>query len=54
MSWQCLGWRIPTLEKMASEVRAWVTERNNRKTAVHWHFTTAGARIKLRHLDPKI
>jgi hypothetical protein len=52
MSRQCLGRRIPTIEKMASEVKAWVTERNNHKTTVHWQFTTADARIKLRHLYP--
>ena len=54
MSRQCLKRRIPTMEKMASEVQAWVTERNNHKTTVHWQFTTADARInKLRHLYPK-
>ena len=52
MSRQCLGRRIAGIEKMASEVQAWVTERNNHKTSVHWQFTTADARIKLRHLYP--
>jgi len=53
MSRQCLKRRIPTMEKMASEVQSWVTERNNLKTTVHWQFTTADARIKLMHLYPK-
>jgi len=53
MSRQCLGRRIPAMEKMASEVQSWVTERNNLKTTVHWQFTTADARIKLMHLYPK-
>jgi hypothetical protein len=52
MSRQCLGRRIATIEKMTREVQTWVTERNNRKTTVHWQFTTADARIKLRHLYP--
>jgi len=54
MSRQCLGRRIPTLDKMNSEVQAWATQRNNQKVTVHWHFTTADARIKLRHLYPRI
>jgi hypothetical protein len=52
MSRQCLGRRIATIEKMESEVQAWLTERNNRKTTVNWQFTTTDARIKLRHLYP--
>jgi hypothetical protein len=39
--------------KRRHEVWAWVTERNSHKTAVHWRFTTANARIKLRHLYPR-
>ena len=54
MSRQCLRRRIPSIEKMKTEVQTWVTERNNNKTTVHWHFTTADARIKLRHLYPKL
>ena len=53
MSRQCLKRRIATIEKMAGEVKAWVAERNNQRTTVHWQFTTADARIKLRHLYPK-
>jgi transposase len=54
MSRQCLRRRIASSEKMKSEVQSWVTQRNNGKTSVHWQFTTADARIKLRHLYPKI
>jgi hypothetical protein len=54
MSRQCLGRRIGTIQDMAREVQSWVTERNNHKTTVRWQFTTADARIKLRHLYPKI
>jgi hypothetical protein len=53
MSRQCLARRIPSIEKMASEVQAWVTQRNNRKSTVRWQFTTADARIKLQHLYPR-
>jgi hypothetical protein len=54
MSRQCLCRRIATIEKMAEEVQSWVAQRNKEKTTVHWHFTTADARIKLRHLYPHI
>jgi hypothetical protein len=53
MSRQCLGRRIPSLEEMKGEVQSWVAQRNTQKTTVHWQFTTADARIKLRHLYPK-
>jgi predicted AAA+ superfamily ATPase len=54
LSRQCLNRRIPALERMRAEARAWAAERNKRKAAVHWQFTTADARIKLRHLYPRI
>ena len=54
MSRQCLGQRIPSIEKMAAEVQAWVAQRNSEKATVRWQFTTADARIKLQHLYPTI
>jgi hypothetical protein len=54
MSRQCLNRRIGTIEEMGDEAHAWVAKRNNRKTTIHWQFTTANARIKLQHLYPKI
>jgi hypothetical protein len=41
---------------MTSRARAWAwaAARNARKDTVHWHFTTADARIKLQYLYPKI
>ena len=54
MSRQCLSQRITTIKEMSDEVQSWVNQRNNHKSTVHWHFTTADARIKLRHLYPKI
>ena len=53
LSRQCLDQRIPTIEKMADEVRSWVSQRNSQKDTVCWQFTTADARIKLRHLYPR-
>jgi hypothetical protein len=54
MSRQCLNRRIPDQPMLAAEVQAWQDERNARVVKVNWQFTTADARIKLRHLYPKI
>ena len=52
LSQQCLARRIPTSEKLASELNAWQKERNRTASKVIWHFTTQDARIKLKHLYP--
>jgi len=54
LSRQCLGRRIAKQETVASAVQAWNTERNARQVGVDWHFTTDDARIKLKHLYPKV
>lgn len=51
---QCLDRRIPDKEKMIQEVKAWQDQRNSEVVKVHWQFTTADARIKLKSLYPKI
>jgi transposase len=50
---QCLDRRIPDKESLSKEVKAWEDERNSEVVKVHWQFTTADARIKLRSLYPK-
>ena len=54
LSRQCLDRRIPNIASMAAQVMAWADERNKRVVKVDWQFTTADARIKLRHLYPQI
>ena len=54
MSRQCLGRRIAAIEEMAFEVQSWAAQRNKERTTVRWQFATADARIKLRHLYPRI
>ncbi len=49
---QCLGRRFPTQATLAAEVAAWATARNATPSAIDWRFTTADARIKLKHLYP--
>ena len=51
---QCLDRRIPDGETLVWEVAAWEEGRNAQGTPVDWRFTTAGARIKLKHLYPSI
>lgn len=47
---QCLNRRIPNIEVMRTEVKAWETARNGVKAKVNWQFTTEDARIKLKRL----
>jgi len=51
---QCLDRRIPDIATMRREVAAWAEDRNTQTKKIDWQFTTADARIKLKHLYPKI
>ena len=51
---QCLNRHIPTMEKIKSEVEAWVNHRNNKNATINWQFTNDQARIKLKKLYPSI
>jgi len=51
---QCLSHRIPSLEAMRTQVHGWEADRNNRQSTIDWQFTTADARIKLKHVYPKL
>ena len=54
LSCQCLDRRISDKQTLTDEVAAWEQDRNARHTKANWHFTTASARIKLKHLYPSI
>jgi hypothetical protein len=49
---QSLDRRIPDIETMRTEVKAWQNDRNNQSAKINWHFPTTDARIKLRRLYP--
>ena len=50
---QCLSKRrISNVKELNEELSAWNTERNAAQRGVNWQFTTADARIKLKHLYP--
>ena len=51
---QCLDRRFPDQETLRQEVADWETARNEEEVTVDWGFTTADARIKLKHLYPSI
>jgi transposase len=51
---KCLSQRIPDQATLASEVKAWEEDRNSKVLKVDWQFTTADARIRLKHLYPEI
>jgi transposase len=50
---QCLDRRIPDKDTLLTEVKAWEDQRNSEVIKVHWQFTTADARTKLKSLYPK-
>jgi len=53
LSTQCLGARrIPSLDGLNCELKAWHTNRNNSQKGIDWQFTTHDSRIKLKHLYP--
>lgn len=51
---QSLDRRIDTQAEVAAEATAWKERRNTKQVGVDWQFTTEDARIKLKHLYPKV
>ena len=54
MNGQCLDRRLDSQALSAQEVAAWESKRNDRRARIHWTFTLAAARRKLRKLYPSI
>jgi hypothetical protein len=54
LSRQCLNRRIPDESTLRVVISAWEQRRNTKAGQVDWRFTTADARIKLKHLYPTI
>jgi DDE superfamily endonuclease len=52
LSRQCLDRRITDIDSLNIELAAWQRATNAERRQVDWQFTTADARIKLRHLYP--
>jgi hypothetical protein len=51
---QCLHRRIDNAQAMCQEIAAWEAKRNAAGVKLHWTFTMAVARAKLRKLYPSI
>lgn len=51
---QCLNRRIPDIETLCNETKAWEHNRNKQQKGVDWQFKTEDARIKLKRLYPQI
>ncbi len=49
---QALAGRIEDTEALARIAEAWSTARTAAQKGVDWQFTTAAARVKLKHLSP--
>jgi hypothetical protein len=49
---QCINRRIPDLDSLNNELRAWTIEYNLIRTPIRWQFSTEKARIKLHKLYP--
>lgn len=54
LSKQCLDRRFADAQTLVTQLRHWTEQRNRDASKVSWQFTTSDARIKLRHLYPKI
>ena len=54
MNSQCLNRRLDSQSLIAAEVAAWEQKRNLAKARIHWTFTLAAARRKLREVYPSI
>lgn len=52
MSTMCLNRRIPNIDTLIKELKAWEEEYNATHKKVDWQFTTEKARTKLSHLYP--
>lgn len=51
---QALAKPLPDMESFKKQVKSWTLRRNIECSKVNWQFTTADARIKLKHLYPDI
>jgi hypothetical protein len=54
LTMQCLDRRIPDLQTLCQEIKAWEQKRNAKQKSVDWRYTTDDARIKLKRLYPQI
>ena len=49
-----MGRRIPSIDILREELKAWETDHNQDAVPINWQFTNDKARIKLARLYPDI
>ena len=54
MTRECLNRRIPSIEALKEELKAWNDEYDKDPSPVNWQFQTDDSRIKLKRLYPDI
>ncbi len=52
LSRQCVDRRIPDMETLKKEIKAWNIYRNDKAKPVDWQFSVDKARVKLKRLYP--
>lgn len=51
---QALDERLASVQEVQERVEQWLETRSEHEGTIDWQFTTADARIKLKHLYPKL
>jgi len=54
MTRQCLDRRLGDVSELDRELGVWNAARNQERCGLNWQFTTADARVRLRHLYPPV
>lgn len=54
LSRQCLSRRIPDLEILHREIKAWEQQRNQQKAKIDWRFAARDARVKFHRSYPPL
>ncbi|MCP6758340.1 MAG: hypothetical protein NHB32_06060 [Fischerella sp. CENA71] len=54
LSRQCLDRRIPDIETLRQEIKAWEKERNHQKAKIDWRFSASDARVKFQRFYPTL
>ncbi|MBQ9221991.1 transposase, partial [Succinivibrio sp.] len=54
MTRECLNRRIPDIETLRAELKAWNEAYNSAPTEINWQFSNETSRIKLKSLYPDI
>lgn len=54
MTRQCLNRRIPSIEALKQELKAWNDEYDKDPSPINWQFEAEDSRIKLKRLYPDV